>query len=66
MNTNFYSLWFDSIGNRIRVYCLGSKSCSIHLNTDRFALVIQPIILRSSLLCHRYLCAISEFFTLRL
>ena len=34
MNTNFYSLWFDSTGNRTRVYRFSSRR-SIHPTTDQ-------------------------------
>ena len=34
VNTNFYSLWFDSTGNRTRVYRFSSRR-SIHSTTDR-------------------------------
>ena len=35
VNTNFYSLWFDSTGNRTRVYRFSSRR-SIHSTTDRY------------------------------
>ena len=38
VNTNFYSLWFDSTGNRTRVYRFSSRR-SIHSTTDRFVRV---------------------------
>ena len=39
VNTNFYSLWFDPTGNRIRVYRFSSRR-SIHSTTDRLKLII--------------------------
>ena len=38
MNTNFYSLWFDSTGNRTSVDRVSSRR-SIHSTTDRLSII---------------------------
>ena len=49
VNTNFYSLWFDSTGNRTRVYRFSSRR-SIHSTTDR--LFLKPMTNSSVLSMH--------------
>ena len=39
LNSNFYSLWLDPIGNRTRLYSFSSRR-SIHSTTYRFMLVV--------------------------
>ena len=43
VNTNFYSLWFDPTGNRIRIYRFSSRR-SIHSKTDRLNDVIYSLL----------------------
>ena len=52
VNTNFYSLWFDSTGNRTRVYRFSSRR-SIHSTTDRLTWSITD---RSTIFCWSFSC----------
>ena len=49
MNTNFYSLWFDSTGNRTLIYRFSCRR-SIHSTTDRLNLLLS---LLHSLSCNK-------------
>ena len=61
VNTNFYSLWFDSTGNRTRVYRFSSRR-SIHSTTDRFIFFVFYLFLSLFFIFYLFLSFLSVLF----